>query len=63
MADYVIVNDIIEYEDDVKVGDESSEKDVAPKKTYSVKPVKKDKFKENYFVFYDDIKLTPKDDW
>ena len=63
MSDYIIVNDIIKYEDDVMVGDESSERDVAPKKSYKKAPVKKDKFKESYFVFYDDIKLTPKDDW
>lgn len=63
MADYVIVNDIIQYEDELIVGGECGENDVAPKKTYTPRPVKKDKFKETYFGYYDDIKLTPKDDW
>ena len=62
MSDYIIVNDIIEYDENVKAGDESSESDVK-KKPVKRGPVKKNKFKEDYFVFYDDIKLTPKDDW
>ena len=62
MSDYIIVNDIIEYDENVKAGDESSESDVQ-KKSVKRGPVKKNKFKEDYFVFYDDIKLTPKDDW
>ena len=63
MKDYVIVNDVIEYDEEVKAGDECSESDLAPKKSYKKAPVKKDKFKESYFGYYDDIKLTPKDDW
>ncbi len=40
---------------------EDSEEDACfPEEIISDKPTSK---KEKYFEFYDDIKLTPKDDW
>lgn len=63
MSDLIFVNDVIEYDDEIVLGKEDGEKDIVPKKKYSIKPVKNDKFKDKYFAYYDDIKLTPKDDW
>lgn len=65
MADYELINDTIEYDDEkirqVKQAD-MEEKAKTPKYIPKEKRVD-NKFKSSYFAYYDDVKLTPKDDW